>query len=123
MNKGSKYAIGIASLFAVGTFAVGGASAAGSSTTTPHHGKVALTTAEKCAKQDEVAAKVAHAHERIAHRKEVLQKRRAEAVAKGQTERVAHIDQRLTRLDRLDQRITTRYGKYQTWVAANCNVG
>jgi hypothetical protein len=130
-----KFAVGISSLVLVGTFAFGIASAAdnGSSTTVtaaPATTVVAdhkipklpkLTAAEKCAKQDEIAARVATAKQRIADRKAKLEARRVTAVANGNTQAVTRIDQRLARLQKISDRIDARYARYQKWVAANCS--
>ena len=126
MNISKKLIATGAGILAAGTFAVGIASAAGTGTTTPAdpttqvtHAK--LTPAEKCAKQDEIAARVAKAKQRIADRKAALETRRATAVSKGHTKVVARIDQRLPHLQPVSDRIDARYARYQTWVAANCS--
>jgi hypothetical protein len=126
MNVSKKIVATAAGLLAAGTFAVGIASAAGTDTTVPTvptnqptHAK--LTPAEKCAKQDVIAAKVATAKQRIADRKAKLEARRATALANGHTKIVARIDQRLAHLQKLSDRIDARYARYTTWVAANCS--
>jgi len=126
MNISKKIVAAAAGLLAAGTFAVGIASAAGNGTTTPTaptnsavHSK--LTPAEKCAKQDEIAARVAKAKQRIDDRTAALEARRATAVSKGHTKVVARIDQRLARLQKISARIDARYARYLTWVAANCS--
>lgn len=125
MNISKKVIAAAAGLLAAGTFAVGVASAAGTDTTvpndTPTQLPAKLTPAEKCAKQDEIAARVAHAKQRIADRVAKLQARRAEALAKGHTKVVARIDHRLARLQKISDRIDARYARYQAWVAANCD--
>jgi hypothetical protein len=135
MNLNKKLIAGAAGLLAAGTFAVGVASAAGTDTgtgtgtgtTVPPTSIVAgkhlpkLTPAEKCAKQDEIAARVATAKQRIADRKAKLEARRVTAVANGNTQAVTRIDQRLARLQKISDRIDARYARYQKWVAANCS--
>ncbi len=123
MNKRSKYAIGIASVVLTGTLAVGAvASAAGNGDGIGfgrrHH--VHLTDQQKCDHQDDIAAKVTTAQDKIATRVSTLQDKRAEAEAAGETDRVANIDRRLDRLSKVSERITTRYGEFQTWAADNC---
>jgi hypothetical protein len=126
MNVSKKIVATAAGLLAAGTFAVGIASAAGTDTAVPttptsqpHHAK--LTAAEKCAKQDEIAARFAKVKQRIADRKAKLEARRATAVAKGNTKIVARIDQRLAHLQQHSDRIDARYARYTKWVAANCS--
>jgi len=80
-----------------------------------------LTAQQKCDKQDEIATRVANLKQRVATRQGVLQDRLAKAQAAGRTEAVTRIQGRLDHIDTLNQRIDTRYAKYQTWVAAHCD--
>jgi len=122
MNLSKKLAIGFAGIVAAGTLAVGVASASGNDGTGNIGGRShqTLTPEQKCAKQSDIESSAATAQQRIADRIATLQDRRAKAEAAGHTDRVAHIDQRIARLQKLSDRIQARLDKYEAWVAANC---
>lgn len=121
MNKRSKYAIGIASVVLTGTLAVGAvASAAGTGDGIGRRHHIHLTDEQKCDHQEDIAAKVTSVQEKIATRVSTLQDKRAEAQAAGETDRVTNIDRRLDRLAKVSERITAKYGEFQTWAADNC---
>ena len=124
MKITKKNALGFSGIVLVGTMALGGvASAAGNDEgglggrrgQRPH-----LTAEQKCEHQDQIAERVAKVQQRIADRLTSLNEQRSEADAAGDTELVAQLDQRISRLETVQQRVETRYGKYQTWVAENC---
>jgi hypothetical protein len=124
MNTTKKYALGITSMVLAGTLALGTvASAAGNDNgglggrrgNRPH-----LTAEQKCEYQDQIGERVAKLQQRVADRLTTLNEKRTEADAAGDTELVAKLDQRISRLEKAQQRVETRYGKYQTWVSENC---
>jgi hypothetical protein len=124
MQQRSKYAMSIAGVVLAGTLAVGAvASASGNGDgdglgARRHHRH--LTLEQKCEHQDDIATKVATAQERIATRIATLQDKRATAETAGDTELVAKIDHRIERLNKLSERITTRYGTFQVWASEHC---
>jgi hypothetical protein len=128
MNTRKKLTLGLAGVVLAGSLAFGAvASAAGTggSTTTanavvdgqalPH-----LTAQQKCDNKDRIETKAHDALDRIAARVTTLQQKRSDAVAAGDTAKVARIDRRLTRLATLSSRITTRLANFETWVTTNC---
>jgi hypothetical protein len=126
MNTKNRYALAIGSVVLAGTLAIGTvASAAGNGDGSggglggrghrPH-----LTAEQKCTEQEAIGAKVAKVQARVADRLLVLQDKRDAAQTAGDTELVARIDHRIDRLTKVQQRIETRYGKYQVWVTDNC---
>ena len=118
MQHRNKLLVGFTAVVLSGTFAFGAvASASGNG---DGEGRSQLTTAEKCAKVDDVEAHVAHLQQRISERTATLQERRATAEANGHADRVANIDRRLERLAKISARLTTRLSKVETWAAANC---
>ena len=120
MQQRTKLTVGFTTLVLAGTLAFGGlASAAGNEE--GGNGRKQLTTEEKCDKVDEVQARAAEIQARIAERIPVLQERRDEAEANGETERVERLDRRLARLDTITTRLAERLDKVETWAAENCD--
>ena len=127
MNKKNKFAAAIATTVLVGTLTVGAvASAAGSSgrdgadNGARRQGMPHLTTQQKCDKQSEIATRVTTTKQRIEQRIATLQAKKAKADAAGNSERSAHIQQRIERLQKAQTRIDAKYAKFQTWVQTNC---
>ncbi|MBI4936073.1 MAG: hypothetical protein HY828_19510 [Actinobacteria bacterium] len=124
MKITKKYALGISGIVLVGTMALGSvASAAGNDDgglggrrgNRPH-----LTAEQKCEYQDQIAERVNKVQQRLTDRLASLNERRSEADAAGDTELVTQLDQRISRLETVQERVETRYGKYQTWVSEHC---
>ncbi len=122
MQQRNKLVVGFTTIVLSGTLAFGAiASAAGSGDGGGGGGgRKHLTTEQKCDKVDEFEARAAKIQARIAERVPMLQDRRAQAEAGGDTARVEHIDRRLARLDKINTRLTERLTKVGTWAAANC---
>jgi hypothetical protein len=125
MNTKQKYALGISSIVLAGTLAFGSvASAAGNGNDNGTGGQRGnrphLTTEQKCDRQEQIAERVAKVQQRIADRLATLDDKRAAAEVEGDTELVAQLDQRISRLETVQQRVETRYAKYTTWVGEHC---
>jgi len=119
MQQRNKLIVGITTVVLSGTLAFGTiASATGGGDGSG--GRKNLTTEEKCDKIDEVQARAAEIQGRIAERIPMLEARRAEAEANGDTDRVENIDRRLARLEKISARLTERLAKVETWAATNC---
>ena len=121
MKQSMKYSIGITSILLAGTLGLGTMAFASEGDGSTGGGRPRLTDEQKCANQDEIAAKAAAAKERIATRVATLTEKRAAAEAAGQTDVVARIDKHLARLAKLSDRIDARLAKFQTWAAENCS--
>jgi len=122
MQQRNKLIVGFTTIVLSGTLAFGAiASATGNGDGGGNgNGRKHLTTAEKCDKVDDVQARAGDIQQRINERIPVLQERRAEAEANGDTAKVERIDRRLARLEKASTRITERLAKVETWAAANC---
>ncbi len=120
MQQHNKLIVGFTTIALSGTLAFGAIASASGIRDGGGSGRKHLTTEEKCDKVDEVQARAAEIQSRISERIPVLQERRAEAEANGDTDRVQHIDRRLARLAKASARITERRAKVETWAATNC---
>jgi len=119
MQQRNKLIVGFTTIVLSGTLAFGAiAFAAGEGDA--GGGRKQLTTEEKCDKIDEVQARAGEIQGRIAERIPMLEERRAEAEANGDTDRVEQIDRRLARLEKISARLTERLAKVETWAATNC---
>jgi len=122
MNQRNKYTLGFAGIVLSGTLAFGAiASAAGPEDGGRHLPK--LTVEERCVKAEKVADRATEIQSMIAERTTVLQERRTEAEAAGNSQLVELLDRRLARMDKIANNITGRQAKLQTWVDENCVVG
>jgi hypothetical protein len=125
MNTKKKYALGIASIVLAGTVALGSVASASGNGNGDANGRQRgdrphLTTEQKCDRQEQIAGRVAKVQQRMADRLTTLEGKRAAAETANDTELVAQLDQRISRLEKVQQRVETKYGKYQTWAAENC---
>ncbi|MGB8860706.1 MAG: hypothetical protein WCC60_15715 [Ilumatobacteraceae bacterium] len=122
MQQRNKIVVTISSIVLAGTLAFGtvASAAGGDDGTGAGNGRPKLTTEEKCAKVDEVQAHAAEVQQRISERTTVLQGKRAEAEAAGDTAKVERLDARLARLQRVSARMEARLAKVTTWAAGHC---
>lgn len=118
MQQRNKLIVGFTTIVLSGTVAFGAiASASGSG---DGGGRTHLTTEQKCDRVGEVETRAAEIQARTAERIPLLNERRAEAEANGDTNRVEHIDKRIARLEKVSARMTQRLAKVETWAASNC---
>ncbi len=75
----------------------------------------------KCDREPAITQRYDHTHANITKRIANLQTRHDKAVAAGHEKIAKRLQRVIDRLEKLDQRITTKYDKYETWVQANCN--
>ena len=75
----------------------------------------------KCDREPTITERYQQAHAKLTKRIANLQTRHDKAVAAGHEQLAQRLQRVVDRVKKLDQRITTRYGKYETWVQANCN--
>lgn len=83
----------------------------------------AVDVQAKCDREPEITARYDATHERLTQRIAHLQERRQQAVDNGRDKLAARLERLITRVQQLDTKITTRYEKYEAWVAANCQAG
>ena len=121
MKKRTKYTLGITSILLAGTLGMGAVAFAGDEDGTGgRRNRPTLTDEQKCEYQDKIAERASAAQERITDRVATLNEKRAAAETAGETEKIAKIDKRLTRLAKLSDRIETRLATFETWAAKNC---
>ena len=77
----------------------------------------------KCDREPEITAKYDATHERLTQRIANLQERHQKAVDNGRDKLAARLERLINRVQQLDTKLTTRYEKYESWVAANCQAG
>ncbi len=75
----------------------------------------------KCDREPTITERYQQAHAKLTKRIANLQARHDKAVAAGHEHVAQRLQRVIDRVKKLDQRITTRYGRYETWVQANCN--
>lgn len=120
MQQRNKFIVGFTTIVLSSTLAFGAIASASGNGDSDGSDRKQLTTEEKCDRVDEVQARAAEIQERISERIPVLQERRTEAEANGDTDKVERIDRRLARLEKASARITQRLAKVETWAATNC---
>ena len=123
MNNTRKLTAGFAGIVLAGTLAFGAVASAqdnsdGASNARRHLPR--MTAEQKCERHDEIVARAGEAQQKIADRIVALQERRAEAEAAGETEAVARIDHRISRMEKLSTKITARLAKFETWTVEHC---
>lgn len=83
----------------------------------------AVDVQAKCAREPQITAQYDTAHEALSTRIAKLQERHQTAVDNGRDKLATRLERLINRLQKVDTKITTRYGKYQAWFDANCQAG
>jgi hypothetical protein len=123
MNSKRKLTAGFAGIVLAGTLAFGAVASAqdnGDGTGNARRHLPRMTAEQKCERHDEIVARAGEAQQKIADRLVVLQERRAAAEEAGETEAVARIDRRISRMETLSTKITARLAKFETWTVEHC---
>ena len=79
------------------------------------------TVQAKCDREPAITERYDHAHANLTKRIAHLQARHDKAAAAGHEKLAKRLQRVIDRVQQLDQRITTKYDRYETWVQANCN--